>query len=309
MTRVSTQPAADAPAARTKHVWLNGQLVPQEQATVSVFDHGVLYGDGVFEGIRIYNGRILKLRTHLQRLEESGRAIRLDMPYSIDQLADATREVCQANQLTDGYIRLCMTRGSGTLGLNPFSCPEPCTFIIADSIRLYPQELYENGLSIITSSVVRNHPSALSPRIKSLNYLNNILAKIEAIDAGVLEAVMLNHQGYVAECTGDNIFIVRELDGQTTLLTPPLHAGVLEGVTMNLVIELAQQAGLPVRRMDLTKHDLYTAREMFLTGTAAEVIPVTAVDKRSIGDGQPGPITTQLIGAFRDLVRENAPED
>jgi len=294
---------------KPKAIWINGQLVPPDQATVSVYDHGLLYGDGVFEGIRAYQGRVLKLRTHLTRLFDSARAIRLTIPYTVDQLAEACHQTLQANDKRNAYIRLCVTRGSGSLGLNPFTCPEPVVFIIADSITLYPKVLYENGLSIITSSVIRNHPGALSPRIKSMNYLNNILAKIEAIDAGVLEAVMLNHQGLVAECTGDNLFIVRQWDNQPTLITPPLHAGILEGVTMNLVIELAQKAGIAVQRMDLTRHDLYTAQEMFLTGTAAEVIPVTKIDGRMIGEGVPGPITAQLIQAYHQLVTTNAPED
>lgn len=296
------------PQPADKKVWMNGQLVPAGEAAVSVFDHGLLYGDGVFEGIRIYNGRILKLQTHLERLELSARAIRLPMPYSLDELAAACRETCRVNGLTDGYIRLCVTRGMKTLGLDAQICEHGMTFIIAATIQLYPEELYETGLSVITSSVIRNHPSSLSPRIKSMNYLNNILAKIEATDAGVPEAVMLNPHGYVAECTGDNIFIVRRFHGETTLLTPPLHAGMLEGVTMNIVIDLARKAGITFQYMDLTKHDLYTADEMFLTGTAAEVIPVTEIDKRPVGTGKPGTVTTQLIEAFRELVK-HAPED
>ena len=290
-------------------VWLNGDLVPAEQATVSVFDHGLLYGDGVFEGIRVYGGCIFKCKTHLRRLFESAKAIRLTIGYSIEELTEAMRQTIQANGTGVGYIRLCATRGIGTLGLNPLPCKEASVFVIADAITLYPQEMYDNGLAVITSSVMRNHPAALSPRIKSMNYLNNILAKLEALDAGLMEAVMLNHQGYVAECTGDNIFIVRSWEGTPTLITPPLHAGILEGVTMNVVIDLARDKGIPVRRMDLTKHDLYTADEMFLTGTAAEAIPVTQVDGRQIGDGRPGPVTRQLIQSFHQLVAENAPED
>jgi len=290
-------------------VWLNGDLVPAEEATVSVFDHGLLYGDGVFEGIRVYGGRIFKCETHLRRLFESARAIRLTISYSIEELTEAMRQTIQSNGKDVGYIRLCATRGIGTLGLNPLPCKEASVFVIADAITLYPQEMYENGLAVITSSVVRNHPAALSPRIKSLNYLNNILAKLDALDAGLMEAVMLNHLGHVAECTGDNIFIVRSWEGKPTLITPPLHAGILEGVTMNVVIDLARDKGIPVVRMDLTKHDLYAADEMFLTGTAAEAIPVTQVDGRQIGDGRPGPITRQLIQAFHQLVAENAPED
>ncbi len=290
-------------------VWLNGKLVPAEQAAVSVFDHGVLYGDGVFEGIRFYNKRIFKMCSHLQRLADSGRAIRLDMPYSPEALADAMRQTIDVNGLINGYIRLCVTRGRGALGLHPFKCAEPAVFVIADKIELYPPQLYEQGMAIITASTMRNHPAALSPRIKSLNYLNNILAKIEAIDAGVLEAVMLNHQGNVAECTGDNIFVVRRFNRQVTLVTPPLQAGGLEGVTMNEVMALAEKAGLAVRRADMTKYDLYTADEMFLTGTAAEVIPVTRIDGRTIGDGKPGPTTLKLIAAFRELVNNHCPED
>jgi branched-chain amino acid aminotransferase len=288
-----------------KFIWLNGKLVPPEQATVSVYDHGLLYGDGVFEGIRVYNHRVFKLRTHLLRLFESAKSIRLTLPHSLDQLVAATQETVKANGVQDGYIRLCVSRGAGSLGLNPFVCPTPNSFIIVDAITLYPAELYENGLPVITSSVVRNHPAALSPRVKSLNYLNNILAKIEAIDAGVLEAVMLNHLGYVSECTGDNIFIVK--DG--VLHSPPLHAGVLEGVTMKAVIALAKHAGIEISRIDLTRHDLYIADEMFLTGTAAEVIPVNKVDGRVIGSGKPGPVTAKLIKAFKALVGHNAPED
>ncbi len=290
-------------------IWLNGKLVPADQATVSVYDHGLLYGDGVFEGIRIYNGRVFKMKSHLKRLFDSAKAIRLDMPYSKEDLEKAIRQTIEVNHCINGYIRLCVTRGVGTLGLNPFLCNQASVFIIVDSISLYPEELYQNGLEVIVASTIRNHPGAISPRIKSMNYLNNILAKIEAIDAGVLEAVMLNHSGYVAECTGDNIFIVRKLAGTITLLTPPLHAGMLEGITLTTVEELALQQNLPILRTDLTRYDLYTADEMFLTGTAAEVIPVTRVDGRIIGNGKPGEVTKSLIQAFRKLVEHDAPED
>ncbi len=287
-----------------KQVWFNGKLVPASQAAVSVYDHGLLYGDGVFEGIRAYNGRVLKMRTHLQRLFDSARAIALQLPYSIEQLEQAIRQTLSANGLSDGYIRLCITRGTGNLGLNPYLCKAPTAFIIADTIQLYPPEMYENGLEIVTASTIRNHPDALSPRIKSLNYLNNIMAKIEGIKAGCAEALMLNHMGFVAECTGDNIFILRRGE----LLTPPVNAGALEGVTRNLVIGLAREAGLPVRETDLTRHDIYIADECFLTGTAAEVIPVTKIDARPIGGGSVGPITRRLIQAFHDMLR-NPPED
>lgn len=293
-----------------QQIWLNGELVPPERATVSVFDHGLLYGDGVFEGIRCYNGKVFKLATHLRRLDESARAIRLPIPYSLDELAAAVRQTLQANDRQDGYIRLCVTRGIGTLGLNPLTCNNASVFIIADAISLYGRDLYENGMAVITASTMRNHPAALSPRIKSMNYLNNIMAKLEALDAGLMEAVMLNHQGFVAECTGDNLFVVRRSHGDGSVLaTPPLHAGILEGVTMNVVIDLAQQQGIAVERTDLTKHDLYTADEIFLTGTAAEIIPVTRVDGRTIGQGVPGPVTRKLTDVFHQLVGNNAPED
>ncbi|MCC6681158.1 MAG: branched-chain-amino-acid transaminase [Phycisphaeraceae bacterium] len=293
----------------SNQIWLNGKLVPAEQAVVSVYDHGLLYGDGVFEGIRAYRGRIFKAASHLRRLADGARAIRLNMPYSSEQLLQAMRDTLAANQRSDSYIRLCVTRGCGTLGLNPFNCKDSSVFIITDDIALYPRKFYEEGMAIITSSVMRNHSAALSPRIKSLNYLNNIMAKIEAIDAGVMEAVMLNPQGYVTECTGDNLFIVRNVEGKAVLLTPPLQAGILEGITRNAVIELARAAGLDVRCPDLTRYDLYTAEEMFLTGTAAEVIPVTHIDGRTIGDGKPGPVTRRLHTAFHQLVAKDAPED
>ncbi|MEM1353261.1 MAG: branched-chain-amino-acid transaminase [Planctomycetota bacterium] len=290
-------------------VWLDGQLVPAAHANISVMDHGVLYGDGVFEGIRAYSDRILKLHSHLARFYESAKAIRLDLPYPEAELAAAIRQTLQANGRSDGYIRLCATRGVGSMGLNPFLSPTPSVFIITCNLKMYPQELYDQGMKIITSSVIRNHPAALSPRIKSNNYLNNILAKIEAIDAGCLEAVMLNTQGNVAECTGDNLFIAK----RGRLLTPPLHAGILEGITRNLVIDLAREEGFEVHETDLTKHDLYTAEEMLLTGTGAEVIAVTEIDGRKIGydenEGRPGPITNRLLKAFRDMLADGAPED
>ncbi len=295
--------------AVSQQVWLNGKLVSAAEAAVSVFDHGLLYGDGVFEGIRIYGGRVFKLASHLHRLFNSAKAIRLTIPYNRDELAQATRDLVAANDRTDGYIRRCVTRGVGTLGLNPFFCDSPSVFIIADKIALYPAELYENGMAVIIASTIRNHPGALSPRIKSMNYLNNILAKIEALDAGVMEAVMLNHQSFVAECTGDNVFIVRRVKDGPRLVVPPLHAGLLEGITMRTVIDLAAEAGIGTERADLTRYDLYTADEMFLTGTAAEVVPVTKVDGRVIGDGKPGQVTRQLIKAFRNLVADQAPED
>lgn len=279
-------------------IFLNGKIVPANEATISIFDHGLLYGDGVFEGIRSYGGHVFRLDQHLQRLEESARAIRLQLPMTREEFVTATYDTLKANNIVDGYIRLVVTRGVGTLGLSPNRTECPSVFIIASQIELYPKELYENGMAIISGSVIRNHPNAVSPRIKSLNYLNNILAKIEALDAGVYEALMYNHQGYVAECTGDNVFLVR--DGHVQ--TPSMTAGVLEGITRNAVIELVAQRNLPFREMELTRHDVYIADECFLTGTAAEVIPVTKIDGRLIGTGQPGPITRQLIADFKKLV-------
>jgi len=281
-------------------IFLDGRIVPVAEAKISVFDHGLLYGDGVFEGIRSYGGRIFRLDQHLKRLEDSARAIRLEMPMTRAELATACYDTMKANSVTDGYIRLVVTRGVGYLGLSPTRTRCPSVFIIADQIELYPRELYDKGMAIISSSVVRNHPNAVSPRIKSLNYLNNILAKIEALDAGVQEAVMYNHLGFVAECTGDNLFLIRE----GVVQTPTLAAGVLEGITRDAVIELVRRRNLPLREMDLTRNDLYLADECFLTGTAAEIIPVTKIDGRPIGKGEPGAVTGQLMADFRELVRQ-----
>lgn len=280
-------------------VYINGSFYPPEEAKVSVFDHGLLYGDGVFEGLRSYGGKVFRLEEHIDRLYESAKAIWLTIPMTREEMAEAVEQSVKANKIDDGYVRLIVTRGSGTLGLDPNRCSVPQVIIIADSITLYPQEYYENGLSIVTSSVIRNHPAALDARIKSLNYLNNILAKIEGLNAGCIEALMLNHRGEVAECTGDNIFLVRHGE----LLTPPLDAGILEGVTRNVVIELAAERDIPTRQVTLTKHDVYVAEECFLTGTAAEVIPVVKVDNRTIGDGRPGPITRALKQRFGEYAR------
>ena len=280
-------------------VWLNGKLVDREDAKISVFDHGLLYGDGVFEGIRSYNGRVFRLKEHIRRLFDSANGIRLAIPMTPDELAKAVADTIQANGLKDAYIRVVVTRGVGTLGLDPNRCQAPTVFVITDKIVLYPPELSENGLEIITAATMRNHPNAVNPRLKSLNYLNNILAKIEAIDAGTLEAVMLNHQGFVAECTGDNLFIVR--DG--VLFTPPIAAGILEGITRDEIIAIAEDLGIKVREENLTRHDLYVANECFLTGTAAEVVPVVRIDKRTIGEGHPGPVTKRLLEEFHRRTR------
>jgi branched-chain amino acid aminotransferase len=280
-------------------IYISGKLYDKEDAKVSVYDHGLLYGDGVFEGIRSYGGKVFRLDEHLRRLWESAKAIWLTIPMTREAMHQAVYETLRVNQIADGYIRLVVTRGAGTLGLDPTRTADPQVIIIADHISLYPRELYEKGLEIVTSSVVRNHPASLSPRIKSLNYLNNILAKIEGMQAGCVEALMLNTKGEVAECTGDNVFLVR--DG--ALVTPPAEAGILEGITRQAVIELAEAARLSVRQAPLTKHDVYIADEMFLTGTAAEVIPVVKVDGRVIGAGQPGPITRDLMERFHKLAR------
>jgi len=282
-------------------VFLDGQIVPVAEARISVFDHGLLYGDGVFEGMRVYGGRVFKMGAHLRRLFESAKAIRLTIPMSPQELAEATDRTVRANGVVDGYVRLVVTRGVGYLGLSITRTACPSVFIIADQIELYPPEMYEKGMAIITSSIVRNHPNAVSPRIKSLNYLNNILAKIEALDAGVPEAILFNHMGFVAEATGDNVFLVRN----GTAMTPPSDDGSLEGVTQAVVAELLRRRSVPFREAHLTRHDLYIADECFLTGTAAEVVPVTRIDGRPIGSGQPGPVTRQLMADFREYVRAN----
>ncbi len=280
-------------------VYISGKLYDKDDAKVSVYDHGLLYGDGVFEGIRSYGGRVFRLDQHLDRLYESARAIRLEIPMTKEAMAAAVIDTLKVNGITDGYIRLVITRGAGYLGLDPRKTSNPQVIIITDRIELYSPELYEKGLAIVTASTVRTNANALSPRIKSLNYLNNILAKIEGVDAGAPEALMLNSKGEVAECTGDNIFIVR----QGTVLTPPNDAGILEGITRGAVMELAAQAGHAVREAVLTRHDVYTADECFLTGTAAEVVPVVKCDGRVIGTGHPGPITRDLRTRFMELTR------
>lgn len=278
-------------------IYLDGNFYDKENAKISVFDHGLLYGDGVFEGIRFYNGRVFKLDEHLQRLEHSARAIALSLPMSLSEIREATLETIRQNQLQDGYVRLVVTRGCGDLGLSPLLCPKPSIFIIASTITLYPKEKYEKGLEVVTCSTRRISHGAISPMVKSLNYLNNVLAKLEAIHAGAGEGLMLNEQGYVAECTGDNIFFVRN----QTLFTPPTSSGALAGITRAAVIDLAREAGYPVHEVLTTRYDLYTADECFLTGTAAEVIPVVKLDHRPIGSGFPGPITRDLIQRFHHL--------
>ncbi|MCK8817744.1 branched-chain-amino-acid transaminase [Natroniella sulfidigena] len=283
----------------SQKIFLNDRLVEKEEAKISVFDHGFLYGDGIFEGIRAYNGRIFRFEEHLDRLYESAKAIMLEIPLGKDEMREAVLKTIRANDLEDAYIRLVVSRGVGDLGLDPNKCDQATVIIIASDITLYPEEFYEEGLDVVTVPTRRNIPEALNPRIKSLNYLNNILAKIEANQAGVLEAVMLNNEGYVAECTGDNIFIIK--DG--VLKTPPTYIGALKGIKRGVVLEVAPEFDLEVREEVFTRHDLYTADECFLTGTAAEVIPVVKIDSRVIGDGQPGKYTKQLITAFRELAQ------
>lgn len=276
-------------------VYVSGELKDKEEACISVYDHGLLYGDGVFEGIRAYGGKVFRCKAHIDRLYDSAKGIALDIPLEKSQLHNAILDTLNANGLSDAYIRVVVTRGAGTLGLDPAKCLSPQVIIITDSITLYPKEMYENGLELITAPTARTSHSALSPKIKSLNYLNNIMAKIEARQAGVVEAIMLNSDGYVAECTGDNIFIVK--DG--VLITPPPEAGILEGITRQVVIELAESESIRAEQRQLTRFDLYVADECFLTGTAAEVIPVVRIDSRLIGDGKPGSVTCRLLDLFR----------
>lgn len=279
-------------------IYLDGKFVDRADAKISVFDHGLLYGDGVFEGIRIYQGNIFRLEEHLERLEYSAKAILLDMPWTRKEISDATCETCRQNNLSDGYIRLVITRGVGDLGMSPWLCSKPSIIIIADKISLYPAEHYTNGLSLVTVPTRRLSPAVLPPMIKSLNYLNNILAKLEARQAGCLEAIMLNEQGYVAECTGDNIFIVHKGE----ILTPSASQGALKGITRGAILDIAKELGIPMREVDLTRYDIWNADECFLTGSAAEVVPVVKLDARVIGSGKPGAITKRVLDAFHQRV-------
>lgn len=275
-------------------IWLDGTLVDREDAKITVFDHGLLYGDGVFEGIRVYRGRVFELDAHIERLYESAKAIRLEISMGKPELAGAVTDTVAANSIADGYVRLVVTRGVGTLGLNPFVCQKSCIFIIADTIQLYPEELYEKGMRVVSATTVRNHPLAIPPQAKTLNYLNNILAKIEALDSGVPEVIMYNHEGYVAEASGDNVVIVKN----GIIYAPPAEAGALPGITRAVVIRLARNENIQVVEKNLTRFDLYVADEFFLTGTAAEIIGIVEIDKRIIGDGKPGPITNLLRKKF-----------
>ena len=296
----ASAPVRTPPQATSLKVWIDGKLLDKADAKVSVYDHGLLYGDGVFEGIRVYSGRIFKPKEHLRRLYDSAKAIRLTIPMSPEKLLAAIEDTVRANGLTDCYIRAVVTRGVGFLGIDPNKCANPSVIVIADQIHVYPKETYDKGIAVITAATVRTHPAALSPRVKSLNYLNNILARIEANDAGVPEAIMLNSSGNVAEGTVQNVFIVR--DGR--VLTPTVVDGILEGVTRQTMLDLCVKLNIPHEERSLQKHDLYVADEMFLTGTGAEVMPVTKIDGRVVGTGTAGPVTKRLIDAFHKFVRE-----
>ncbi|MFV8828713.1 branched-chain-amino-acid transaminase [Alkalihalobacterium sp. APHAB7] len=284
-----------------QRIYLNGEFVEKHNAKISVYDHGFLYGDGVFEGIRVYDGNIFQLKEHLERLYNSAKSIMLNIPHSLEELTQIIVETIKVNQLQDAYIRLVVSRGVGNLGLDPASCPKPNVIVIAEQLTLFPKELYENGLEIVTVPTRRNRPDVLSPKVKSLNYLNNILVKIEASLAGVSEALMLNNEGYVAEGSADNVFIVKG----NKILTPPGYVGALEGITRNAIIDIASDLGYDVKEEPFTRHDVYVADEVFLTGTAAEVIAVVKVDGRVIGDGKPGKETNKLLKAFRKKVVED----
>ena len=280
-------------------IYIDGQYLPKSQAKVSVFDHGFLYGDGIFEGIRAYNGRIFKCTEHIDRLYTGAKAIDLQIPLSKEEMTEALLETCRRNSIKEGYIRLIVSRGVGDLGLSPTKCPKPGVTIIADSIALYPQEMYEKGMKVITASTRRNNPASLDPQIKSLNYLNNILAKIEADRAGVPEAIMLNSVGLVCECTGDNIFLIKD----EVLYTPPVYVGALDGITRGVAMEIAQSMGYKAVEKEFTLFNVYGADECFFTGTAAEIIGVTEVDGRVIGSGVAGQITRKLMEKFKEYVK------
>ena len=292
--------AAEKSAKKQSKIYVDGKFYAEGEAKVSVFDHGLLYGDGIFEGIRFYNGRVFRLEEHLDRLWDSARSICLEIPMSQRAMTEALLETIRQNDLRDGYIRLIVTRGVGNLGLNPEQCKTPSVIIITAQIALYPETVYKNGLSLVTCATRRTNPSALNPAVKSLNYLNNVMARIEANQANADEGLMLNDEGNVAECTADNVFIVKR--GQ--IFTPPITAGALRGITRSVVFEIAAETGIKVMEADITRHDVFIADEAFLTGTAAEIIPLVKADGRPIGTGKPGPITARMIARFREMTRE-----
>ena len=280
-------------------IFIDGKWYPKEEAKISVYDHGLLYGDGVFEGIRAYNSRVFRLEEHLERLWASARSCAIEIPMTHEEMREALLETLRKNNLRDAYIRLCVTRGVGDLGLDPRKCKTATVIIITDSIKLYPAEAYKNGLRMVIASTRKNSPDCLSPRIKSMNYLNNIMAKIEAIGAGVSEAIMLDKNGFLTECTSENLFIIKN----RTLFTPTSVVGILEGITRSVVMEIAGQLGYEVQMAFLTPHDLYTCQEAFVTGTGAEILPLVECGGRKIGDGRPGPITHELLAHFRALTQ------
>jgi branched-chain amino acid aminotransferase len=305
-TREAVKPAEETrsgskSAKKESKIYIDGKFYAEADAKVSVFDHGLLYGDGIFEGIRFYNGRVFKLPEHLDRLWDSARSICLQIPISQPAMTEALLETIRQNDLRDGYIRLVVTRGVGNLGLNPEQCKHPSVIIIAAQITLYPESIYRNGLSVVTCATRRTNPSALNPAVKSLNYLNNVMARIEANVAGADEALMLNDAGNVAECTADNVFVVKH----GHIFTPPITAGALRGITRSVVFDVAGELGIKIAETDITRHDVFVADECFLTGTAAEIIPVVKADTRPIGSGKPGPITLQMMARFREMTGES----
>lgn len=291
--------AGGGAAAKTSQIYIDGKFYAEADAKISVFDHGLLYGDGVFEGIRFYNGRVFRLEEHMERLWDSARSICLEIPISIPAMNEALLETIRKNDMRDGYIRLIVTRGVGNLGLNPTQCKTPSIIIIAAPITLYPKEVVDRGLTVVTCASRRTNPAALNPAVKSLNYLNNVMARIEANLAGADEALMLNDAGNVAECTADNVFIIKH----GHIFSPPISAGALRGITRAVAFEIAAELGMKVTETDITRHDVFTADEMFLTGTAAELIPVVKADGRKIGSGKPGPVTTRMMTRFREITR------
>ena len=304
LDKPAVKPAAEsegrATATKESRIYIDGEFFAEADAKISVFDHGLLYGDGIFEGIRFYNGRVFRLEAHLERLWDSARSICLEIPISMQEMSEALLETIRQNDLREGYIRLVVTRGIGNLGLNPAQCKRPSVIIIAAQIALYPEAVYKKGLTVVTCASRRTSPAALNPAVKSLNYLNNVMARIEANLAGADEALMLNEAGHVAECTADNVFIIKH----GHIFTPPIAAGALRGITRGVVFEIAAELGMKIKETDVTRHDVFVADECFLTGTAAELIPVIKADGRVVGNGKPGPITIRMISRFREITRE-----
>jgi branched-chain amino acid aminotransferase len=297
---IEGRPTPTAVGVKDAKIYIDGKFYSEADAKISVFDHGLLYGDGIFEGIRFYNGRVFRLGEHLDRLWDSARSICLEIPMTKEEMTEALLEAIRQNHLRDGYVRLLVTRGVGNLGLNPMKCKWPSVIIIVAAITLYRENLYRKGLTIVTCATRRCSPAALNPAVKSLNYLNNVMARLEANLADADEALMLNDAGNVAECTADNVFVVKH--GQ--IVTPPVTAGALRGITRSVAFEIATELGFKTLKAEITRHDIYTADECFLTGTAAEIIPVVKADGRLIGNGKPGPITTRIIARFREMTRE-----